>query len=131
MKEIKNQTVYVCSFCGKKSVYKSQITRHERVCKSNPNNWHKCFQYCEHLEKFNEDEYGKKEFRCVIHDKFMYSFKLESQLHKNKERISKLERMPIKCNDYECSATDPVDYLQERQIFEINCINKQRELSLI
>jgi len=131
MKEMKNQTIYICQYCGKKSVYKNVITIHERVCKSNQNNWHKCFQYCEHLEKFNNEEYEKKQFRCAVYDKLMYSFKLEYQLHKNKERIEKLERMPLKCEGYECSATDPVDYLQERQIFELNCITKQRKLSSI
>ncbi len=123
----KNQIIYICQYCGKKSVYRNQITMHERTCKSNPKNWHKCFQYCEHLEKDSSHEYGEKHFTCaLLGNKKMYSFKLEYRIHENKGRIERLERMPLKCKHYECSANE--NYLQERSKFENEAKIKQKKL---
>lgn len=123
--------IYQCEFCGKKSAWKHVITNHEKICKSKPDNKHKCFQYCQHLEKitggilkhhyedlmveFDYEETEKYEFRCAISKKLMYSYKLERQNIKNEERISKLERMPLKCKDFECTGGNSGDYIPSTQ----------------
>lgn len=110
MKQYTGQ-IYQCDFCGKKSAWKHVITNHEKTCKASPNNKHKCFQYCEHLEKSGDREEGTVTFECVISGESMYSYKLEKNQNQNKERISKLKRMPLECSNYECTGGESGDYL--------------------
>ncbi len=101
MKETKEK-VYRCDFCNKAIIQKGSMTLHERMCKKNPKNKHKCFQYCKHLIK-EENYNGSKSFTCALNNDIdLYSFKLERFKH-NTERIEKMSRMPLECNKYELS----------------------------
>lgn len=118
--------IYQCEYCGKKSAWKHVITNHEKICKKKPVNMHKCFQYCAHLEKeqgglekehysdvfedFDYEEAAQFKFKCAITNKYMYSYKLERNQIANKERIKGLQRMPVKCEHYECNGGNSGDY---------------------
>jgi hypothetical protein len=103
--------VFTCDFCGKKQFRKCDMTLHERWCKKNPNNLHKCFEFCIHLKKYEveyegTDRYGeeylgkKTEFTCDVLKKQMFSFIAEkrrlpviNELHTS--------RMPLECDKYD------------------------------
>lgn len=94
------------------------MTLHERMCKKNPKNRHKCFQYCKHLVKdtegssfcIDEDRVYGFSFHCALmSDKEMYSYKLE-RFEKNKKRCEKMERMPLECDKYELDTDKHHDY---------------------
>jgi hypothetical protein len=104
--------VFTCDYCGKKQFRKCDMSRHEKWCKKNPNNDHKCFQYCKHLLK-SEEEYeghsnqdydetfsGKKTvFTCALTKQKMYSFIAErKKLPVVNE--SDVIRMPLECKSY-------------------------------
>jgi hypothetical protein len=98
--------IFECKYCGKKSAWKTVIVNHEKICKENPNNKHKCFDFCEHLIKdVNYDDSGIKEttFYCPKIDKSLYSYKVERCQHMFRHVISKKTRMPLECNFYELS----------------------------
>ena len=101
--------VFTCDHCGKKQFRKSDMSRHEKWCKKNPNNDHKCFQFCKHLIK-GEEEYegvnydevfiGKKTvFQCALTKQKMYSFIAE---RKKLPVVNESDaiRMPLKCDSY-------------------------------
>jgi len=110
--EITLQNVYKCDHCGKKQFRKCDMTRHEKFCKENPNNKHKCFQYCKHLQK-SEDEYEgqshydagetffgvKTVFTCALTKQKMFSYIAERKslpVVKEEDSI----RMPLECEKY-------------------------------
>ena len=110
---VTNEKVYRCDFCNKAMVSAGVMGRHERMCKKNPNNKHKCFQYCKHLlreeieikNKFEEDKFfdisrGACTFRCKITGIEMHSYKLE-RYKMNASRCKKLIRMPLECESYD------------------------------
>lgn len=107
-----NQTVYKCGYCSKYYLRKHHTESHEKKCRYNPNNKHKCFDWCKHLEKgeFDIDHpsglgtCGKATyFKCTKFNKFMYSYKAENTNNINlQEEISNCdERMPLECEGYE------------------------------
>lgn len=101
---------FKCDFCGKKQFRKSDMTKHEKWCKRAPNNMHKCFYYCKHLIKSDEDYEGvgyngeylgrRTVFTCGVLNKKMYSFIAE---RKKLPVISEVDniRMPLECDKYE------------------------------
>ena len=97
--------VYKCEFCTKLLVQKGFMALHERMCKYNPNNKHKCFEYCTHLSKetsetYDEDGRPQFVFLCSVkNDLAMYSYKLERFAY-NQGRIKNLTRMPLECDLY-------------------------------
>lgn len=103
--KITETTVYECGFCGKKQYRKCDMSKHEKWCKKNPNNDHKCFQYCTHLvrdrEIFDDTEgYEKtrRTFTCSLLNKKMYSYIAERRgIVSN---LSGCERMPLECDFY-------------------------------
>lgn len=111
MKIIENQKIFCCEFCNKKHYRQNVITLHERQCRNNPKNKHKCFQYCKFLKKhndiFDENELNyPAEFRCInvkceLYNKLLYSFKYE-RYNRNIENIEQnnLIRMPLICEHY-------------------------------
>jgi hypothetical protein len=116
MKETKEK-VYRCDFCNKAIIQKGSMTLHERMCKKNPKNMHKCFQYCKHLIKDTAttcDDDGNRvnvgfSFSCALNpDVEMFSYKLE-RFKSNAGRIEKMLRMPLECDKYELS-DDHYDY---------------------
>lgn len=118
MKVLENQTAYKCEHCSKFYLQKRWIERHEKFCHKNPNNQHKCFQFCKHLEKITHsiDDSERSsgtytEFRCKKLDKYLYSFKAEK--HTNPflmERLDGCERMPLECSDYSDANYVPDQY---------------------
>jgi len=100
--------IYRCYHCNKPSIYKGAMTTHERMCKKNPNNQHKCFQYCKYLTKDRKiiyDEYGNVEsnyshFLCEKLNLNLYSYKLERN-YVTRKMIDNLIRMPLQCDSYE------------------------------
>jgi hypothetical protein len=104
-----NEKVYRCDHCNRAMVSAGLMKVHERLCKSNPNNQHQCFKYCENLVKELHklhDEYGEPSiieasFTCKKRPGIeLYSYKLERYKRK-KERLEGMERMPLQCDLYE------------------------------
>jgi len=106
MKET-NEKVYRCDHCNKSMVRKGLMVIHERMCKKNPKNMHKCFEYCAHLVKETnepeEDEYRPSySFHCNLNPETpLYSYKLE-RFKSNDIRRGFMTRMPLECDLYEC-----------------------------
>jgi hypothetical protein len=84
---------------------KHHAERHEKYCKKNPLNNHRCFQRCQHLIKdsdYLEDGNGNRYgtctiFTCDITGKDMYSYKAEKSLYIECDG----ERMPLECEHYQ------------------------------
>lgn len=98
--------VYECDFCKIKKLHKGSMTRHEKQCKSNPKNAHKCFEFCKNLERetITTDYEGcYVEFTCKKRpDVQLYSFKLEKDWRGQKRiKETKIERMPLECDLFE------------------------------
>jgi hypothetical protein len=104
--EITLQNVYKCDHCGKKQFRKGDMTKHEKWCKGNPNNRHKCFQYCNHLIKEDEEYEGsdfvgsRTIFKCGLTEQKMFSYIAERKrlpIINENDNI----RMPVECDKYE------------------------------
>jgi hypothetical protein len=104
------EKVYRCDFCNKAMVRVGLMKLHERMCKKNPNNQHKCFLYCKYLERDQEpirDDEGNKagwneaSFTCAkMPDVELFSYKLE-RYECNRLRCEQRTRMPLECDLYE------------------------------
>jgi phage FluMu protein Com len=115
-----NEKVYRCDHCNKAMISKGFMAYHEKWCKNNPKNYHKCFEFCENLIKGkNVIETGDQEqdqweiyFKCKATDKLLYSYKIEKKFCNRpeilKERIEGLQRMPTECDDF----TDQEDVIE-------------------
>ena len=86
---------YQCDFCSKASASAGAMAQHERKCKFNPNNKHKCLDYCSNLEKIYLG-YNRTGFRCKATGEMMYSFKAEY----SSINIKGLVRMPLECKHH-------------------------------
>lgn len=94
-----NKTMYRCDFCDKWYHSKYACEWHEKHCKKNPENQHKCFDFCKHLYKGRDDD-GQIYFQCMVKsDKEMHSFIAERR--RLKSVIESTERMPLECNLHE------------------------------
>jgi hypothetical protein len=109
MKKIQ-QIIYRCDFCNKPMFGAGAMSRHEKWCKNNPQNAHKCFEFCKHLEKTTvyEDEdcaefirHAITQMTCKKRNVKMYSFKFEKNTSKPKNALDGLERMPLECELFE------------------------------
>lgn len=107
-----NMIVYKCDHCTKKMFGAGVMSRHERFCKSNPNNDHKCFQRCDFLEKRTETVFSNDpdepeadhfvtHFTCLKTSKKLYSYKFEKSKGFKPIYLQGLERMPLECDLYE------------------------------
>lgn len=110
---------FKCDFCGKKQFRKSDMVKHEKWCKLNPNNKHICFAYCKNLIKSEEDYEGissdgeylgrRTVFTCTALNQKMYSFIAERRklpIIRDPDTI----RMPLDCDKYvDQSAYNPFD----------------------
>ena len=117
-----NEKVYRCDFCRKPMVRAGLMKIHERMCKKNPKNMHKCFEYCIYLEKtvleadipvFDEDPYSPREIKfkctnekCDLFDKELYSYKLE-RYERKRNRLEGLIRMPLECKHFRDDSPEP------------------------
>ena len=93
-----NKTIYRCDFCRKYYIRKHHAQYHEKWCKFNPNNMHKCFDYCKHLQRDHEDETGITYFSCEFYpDEDLYSYIAERIGH---DVVTTGTRMPLTCKHY-------------------------------
>ena len=104
--------VYECDHCGKRMLSAGAMTRHEKGCSQNPNNWHKCFKMCVHLQKTierikepmrTEDDdmpLDITRFHCALTGKEMYSYKFEKAKGFKPVYLNGLQRMPLSCELY-------------------------------
>ena len=92
MQEVK---AFKCDYCGK--LYRNKLVlRHEKFCKNNPNNNHRCLFPCKYLEVSREE--GIKTFFCNKKEISMYTYKAESR---KLECITRTYRMPLQCEDFD------------------------------
>jgi phage FluMu protein Com len=99
------ETVYRCEHCNKAMFGAGAMSRHEKYCPKNPNNQHKCFDFCKHLKReftYSGDNYNIHtritNFTCKLTGKKMYSYKFEKNTIKPATALNGLERMPLKCD---------------------------------
>ena len=88
------------------------MARHEKYCRRNPNNMHKCFDLCSHLKRTTELIPGKSPFLsnsyatvfvCEKTGQKMYSYLLEKKATSYfgcPIKSDGLVRMPLDCRDY-------------------------------
>lgn len=104
--KIKLQSIYSCDFCNRKMLGKGAMSRHEKFCNQNPNNWHKCFDYCIHLKKEHETIESDEmpvlvtRFTCLITGEKMYSYKFEKSKGFKPVYLNGLIRMPLECSKF-------------------------------
>jgi hypothetical protein len=122
--KIETVSVFTCDYCGKKQFRKCDMSVHEKWCKLNPNNQHKCFQYCKHLIKTEEEYEGttydevfiglRTIFTCDILKQGMYSFIAERRKLPivNEENTV---RMPLECDKYKDQNFNDVVGITEAQ----------------
>ena len=106
--KIQQETVYRCEHCNKPMFGKGAMVRHEKYCRDNPHNKHKCFEFCRHLkmtQNFEHDEYGNwsggTTMLCEKKGIEMYSYKFEKNYNKPVTALNGLIRMPLECEEYE------------------------------
>jgi hypothetical protein len=106
------ETVYRCNYCNRPMFGASAMSSHEKVCPKSPNNKHKCFEFCIHLEKIFT-ECGT-EFICRATGDKMYSYKIEGlRKWRNRGIIASLQRMPLKCDHYKDRVCECCKYYYE------------------
>lgn len=109
---IEERKIFICDHCRKKMFGKGAMSKHEKLCSSNPENWRAC-SGCVHCEpetvtyttEVDLDEYrGPTErkstaFRCKVLDKLMYPFKAEKKglIKAFPNTFVNQEPMPKKC----------------------------------
>lgn len=104
-------TAYKCDYCSITSINAGALSQHERKCKHNPNNKHKCFNFCTHLKRelMVYPEVGNVwEFTCLMTGDKMYSYKAEHRNDFMKRLIknNNLTRMPSECDKHEPMGID-------------------------
>jgi hypothetical protein len=117
--KIQVKKVYYCEFCNKHSLSAGSLSRHEKYCKNNPANAHKCFEFCRHLHRTKEPFHNgggeivgsRKYFECLVTGIQLYSFHLEkrSSLHPYSNITKGLTRMPLECDKYKEMDIDKMD----------------------
>lgn len=102
MKE-KTTKIYECDHCPKYYKRKHAAIKHEKYCRNNPANKHRCFEFCGHLskvERVEECQYYDRKYKtfvCDITGDEMHSYIAE---RRGMEICDETERMPIKCENY-------------------------------
>jgi hypothetical protein len=102
----KIEKVYHCEFCKKHSLSGSATSRHEKYCRSNPHNKHRCFAMCVHLikeRKYIGFSHVETIFTCAITKEKMYSYlaeKKQTSYFTHPNMTKGLIRMPLECDLY-------------------------------
>lgn len=122
---MKTETVkiYRCEYCRKYGISASSISRHEKYCGNNPNNKHKCFDFCTFLKKENQTfrYHNEVVFTCEKKCKNLFSYKLEKLASLNTgnssyfgTQINEMERMPLECEHFK-----PMSYIELEDRFDV------------
>lgn len=114
--KINQETVYRCDHCNRSMLGKGAMSRHEKYCKENPNNKHKCFEFCNHLERTytleESNDYNDQpritHMTCKKLNIKMYSFKFEKNTGRPINALIGLTRMPLECSSFE-SSNEPIE----------------------
>ena len=94
--------VYQCDHCGKWMLSAGAMGYHEKWCKKNPKNRHKCFELCRHLKRTLNMYTRGIEFECLKTGAKMYSFQLEKRnYYAYRQNPQNMERMPLECNKFD------------------------------
>lgn len=93
--------VYECDHCGRRMLSAGAMSYHEKWCKKNPHNRHKCFALCVYLKKTMNMHTRKIEFQCLRTGHEMYSYKFEKSAGFKPAYTVGLIRMPLSCRFYE------------------------------
>lgn len=113
----KQSTTYHCSYCRRYYLQKHHAAKHEKGCRDNPNNKHKCFEMCKHLnrETISDNNYENRRtiFTCQLTKQRMYSYLAEKKglLKYFRESFEEDEaiRMPLVCEKYEMMTIDTME----------------------
>lgn len=100
------RTVYKCDHCRKWYLSQHAAEKHEKFCRSNPDNKHACF-HCVHLSverEPNDDGFNEKTFTCTKLDKQLHTVTAERIGH---SCLGYTERMPATCESFEV-----IDYMK-------------------
>lgn len=95
---MKKVQAYKCDFCSKTSTNASALFQHERKCRNNPNNKHKCFDFCKHLKMKFDSDCMRKTFICELTGTEMYSYKAE---YRGMNHFLPSTRMPLQCEKHQ------------------------------
>lgn len=109
MKKIQT-TIYQCEYCGRKMFGAGAMGRHEKLCRMNPKNAHKCYEFCKNLMReeittpvSSDPEDGrisKTIFYCSKNpSQLLYSYKMEIRFPQY--ITPDMIRMPMECDLYE------------------------------
>lgn len=102
MRKIPNRTLYRCDHCTAYRLSADAAEYHERFCKRNPNNQHKCFG-CKFLAVAKgtaSDGRSLKSFSCEALNKPLYSYVAEKRGLRGLLPEGS-ERMPLVCPTYQ------------------------------
>jgi hypothetical protein len=110
MKTLPNRTIYRCDHCTKHRLTKAAAERHERFCKRNPANKHKCFG-CQNLKVADgkaPDGRSCKQFTCEAFERRLYSYVAERRglMHEGVLGPDCM-RMPLECPAYALEVYEP------------------------
>ena len=104
MKTIPNRTLYRCDYCRTHRLSPAAAQHHERFCKHNPNNKHKCFgcQYLTVADGVGSDGQRLKSFTCEALNLPLYSYVAEKRGVASKYGLlpEGCKRMPLTCPAY-------------------------------
>lgn len=111
MKILPNRTIYRCEYCRKHRLSAQAARNHERSCRNNPNNKHRCFG-CQNLvvtAGTAPDGRSCKQFTCQAFERRLYSYVAEKR-HLLYPHILGADamRMPLKCPAYVAEVYGPV-----------------------
>jgi len=107
-----NVTVYKCEHCNKKMFRKHAMIRHEKLCRSNPDNYRICFE-CSNLTGVRypvivDTEFVDKElvmfkgFKCTKLDCMLYTYKAEKmEIHKKYDNFKNQKPMLKECEYFQ------------------------------
>ena len=109
--------VYQCEHCNRNMISAGAMSRHEKFCRYNPQNRHKCFDTCRHLQRSRTLREGSDPFSrysystnliCGVTGIKMYSYLLEKTGNFRPKFLEGLTRAPLECTMHE--------YMTEKEI---------------
>lgn len=115
------QKIYHCEHCKKHMLSAASMSRHEKYCRRNPVNMHKCFDMCSFLKRNTELIEGKSPcinssyrtvFMCLKTYKRMFSYLAEKKATSYfgcPMKYDDLIRMPLHCKDHQYMSDNEIE----------------------